>query len=60
MAHGDLTTRVEVLEEKVDVLAELPARVSSLEVQILQLRTEMRDECSAVRHEMRPAPRCGR
>lgn len=53
MARGDLTARIEVLEEKVDALAELPARVSSLEVQVLQLRTEMRDEFSVVRQEMR-------
>jgi cell division protein FtsB len=51
--RGDLTARVEVPEEKVAALEELPARVASLETQIVQLRTEMSGEFSAVRHEMR-------
>ena len=53
MANGDLVARVEVLEEKMTALEELPARVSSLETQIVQLRTEMKGEFSAVRLEMR-------
>jgi hypothetical protein len=49
----DLVVRVRVLEEKVQALEELPARVTSIEMQIVQLRTEMRDEFSAVRAEIR-------
>jgi predicted nucleic acid-binding Zn-ribbon protein len=53
MSSGDLVARVEVLEKKMTALDELPARVSSLETQIVQLRTEMKGEFSAVRQEMR-------
>jgi Skp family chaperone for outer membrane proteins len=53
MAVRNLTERVEVLEMKVGVLEELPARMSAVEAQIVQLRTEMRGEFSAVRQEMR-------
>jgi predicted nucleic acid-binding OB-fold protein len=55
----DLVRRVETLEETVDSLRDLPARTASLEVrmgavelQIVQLRGEMRDEFSAIRREM--------
>ena len=53
MSSGDLVARVEVLEKKMTALEELPARVSSLETRIVQLRTEMKGEFSAVRQEMR-------
>ena len=53
MASRDLTDRVEVLEQKVTALEELPARMSALETQIVQLRGEMKGEFSAVRQEMR-------
>jgi uncharacterized coiled-coil DUF342 family protein len=53
MASRDLTERVEVLEMHVNELQELPARMSAVEAQIVQLRGEMRDEFSAVRSEMR-------
>jgi len=46
-----LEKRVEILERTVDGLSELPARVGAVEGQILQLRTEMRDEFSATRSE---------
>jgi hypothetical protein len=52
MAVRNLTERVEVLEMKVSPLEELPVRVAAVESQIVQLRTEMRDEFSAVRQEM--------
>ena len=48
----DLTARIEVLEAKVDKLEELPGRVAALESQIVHLRTEMRDEFSAVRSDV--------
>ena len=52
MASRDLTDRVEVLEQKVTALEELPARMSALETQIVQLRGEMKGEFSAARKEM--------
>jgi hypothetical protein len=53
MAVRNLTERVEVLEMKVGSLEALPARMSAVESQIVELRTEMRAEFSAVRQEMR-------
>ena len=38
---------------RVGALEELPARMAAVESQIVQLRTEMRGEFSAVRQEMR-------
>ena len=56
---ADLVRRVEKLEETVDSLRDLPARTASLEVrmgavelQIVQLRTEMHDEFADIRAEM--------
>jgi hypothetical protein len=53
VANRNLTERVEVLEMKVGMLEELPARMAAVEAQIVQLRTEMRDGFSAVRQETR-------
>jgi hypothetical protein len=53
MGVRNVTERVEVLEMKVDGLQQLPARMSDLESQLVQLRAEMRGEFSAVRKEMR-------
>ena len=53
MASRNLTDRVEVLEMEVGTLKELPARVLAVESQIVQLRTDMRGEFSAVRSELR-------
>lgn len=53
MSPQTLTNRVEILERKVEDLTKLPDRVSALEMQVSQLRTEMRVEFSAVRVEMR-------
>ena len=47
-----LEERVESLEKSIEPLRELPGRVSALELQIVQLRTEMRQEFSAIRSEM--------
>jgi vacuolar-type H+-ATPase subunit I/STV1 len=52
MAVRNLTERVEVLEMEVGSLKELPARMSAVELQIVELRAEMRGEFSAVRQEM--------
>jgi len=53
MASRNLTDRVEVLEMDVGTLKELPVRVLAVESQIVQLRTEMQGEFSAVRGELR-------
>ncbi len=52
MPKPSLTRRVEILEEKVGALEELPTRMTSVELQIVQLRDEMRGEFSAGRREM--------
>ena len=46
-----LEKRVDILERTVGGLSELPARVEAVEGQILQLRTEMHGEFSAIRTE---------
>ena len=43
----------EILERKVLALETLPARVTAVESQLVQLREEMRGEFSATREEMR-------
>ena len=53
MAERSLTERVHILEQNVQGLETLPARMAAVEAQILQLREEMRDEFSAVRAEIR-------
>ena len=52
MPELTLTDRVTILERKVEDLASLPARVAAVELQILQLRDEMRLGFSAVRQDM--------
>ena len=52
MARESLEKRVEILEEQMRPLSELPDRVASLETQFLQFRAEMRQEFSAVRTEI--------
>ena len=52
MARPPLERRVSILEQNVEHLEQLPARIDALELQIVQLRTEMRAEFSAVRGEM--------
>ena len=47
-----------MLEKQMAEMRELPSRVTRLESQIVQLRQEMRDECSATREfraEVQPA-----
>jgi hypothetical protein len=56
MAQTSLTKRVEILEQQVETLKELPARMTAVEEQMLQLRAETRDGFSALgelRLEMR-------
>ena len=53
MADRTLPERVTILEQRVEDLASLTARVTGVELQILQLRDEMRMEFSAVRQEIR-------
>lgn len=53
MPDANLERRVAILEENMKQLEEVPARVTALESQIVQLRTELHNEFSAVRTEMR-------
>ena len=48
MAARSLTERIEILEQKVGDLRELPGRMAAVESQILQLRGEIRDGFSAI------------
>lgn len=52
MAEESLEHRVDMLEHQMQALIELPERVASIEAQILLLRTEMREEFSALRAEI--------
>ena len=53
MPEQTIAKRVETLEFQVSELSQLPARMTAVEGQILQLREEMHGEFSAVRAEMR-------
>ena len=53
MQERSVIERIQVLEQNVAALEELPARVSAVELQIVQLRDEMRVEFSATRGELR-------
>ena len=53
MTEPTRADRVAILEKKVEDLASLPARVAGVELQIVQLRDEMRLGFSAVRQEIR-------
>jgi archaellum component FlaC len=53
MPSQPIGNRVDRLEECVTELEKLPERVTRVELQIVQLRSEMRDEFSAVRQEIR-------
>ena len=52
MGEPTLADRVEVLESKVEDLEKLPARLDSLELQILQFGGEVRAEFSALRTQI--------
>ena len=52
MPSESVERKVEMLEERVNAIEQLPARIDGLESQILQLREEMRVEFFAVRREM--------
>jgi hypothetical protein len=53
MAKKSLEERVNMLERRVEILEQLPERVTALEAQIVQLRDDMRAEFSATRAEAR-------
>ena len=52
MQPRSLEQRVTMLEEQMQELRELPARVAGVELQILQLRDDVRDGFSAIRDEV--------
>jgi uncharacterized protein YPO0396 len=47
-----LSKRMDIVEQKLAGLESLPERMTALESQFLQLRTEMRAEFSAIRNEI--------
>ena len=51
MADADFERRVDILEENMEQLREVPARLATIESQIVQLRAEMHDGLSANRSE---------
>ena len=53
MQQRSVIERLEILEKKVEILERLPERVTAVELQLVQLRDEMRVEFSATRAEMR-------
>lgn len=53
MPRSPLTRRVEILEEEVESLEQLPARIETLGLQILQFREEVGVEFSATRDGLR-------
>lgn len=59
MQPRSLEQRVAILEEQMQALRELPARVAGVELQIVQLRGEMREAFSAVRSELRTEIKAG-
>ena len=53
MQQRSMIERIEILERKVEALETLPERITAVELQLVQLRDEMRGEFSATRAEMR-------
>ena len=51
MPERDLAARVENLERRIELLEALPERVRVVELLIVDLRSEMREQFSAVRRE---------
>ena len=49
MQERSIVERVEILERKVEALETLPDRMTRVELQLVQLRDEMRAEFSAMR-----------
>ena len=57
MPPETIESRADNLERRVTDLETLPDRITAIESQIVQLRTEMRGEFSAVREEIRTGDR---
>jgi hypothetical protein len=55
MSEETLAVRVENHERRLELLEALPARVSAVELQIVQLRIEMHEQFSATRQEFAAA-----
>ena len=55
MPQRPVVERVESLERTVEALEALPARVSAVELQIVQLRDEMHDGFAEIRQDVRAA-----
>ncbi|MEQ1759434.1 MAG: hypothetical protein ABL986_14020 [Vicinamibacterales bacterium] len=52
MPDRSIVERVEILEQRVELLEQLPDRVAAVESQLVQLRHEMRVGFSDIRSEM--------
>jgi hypothetical protein len=59
MSRESLEARIDRLERRVELLEQLPQRITALEVQIVQLREEMRSEFSAIRVQIQGDLRAG-
>jgi hypothetical protein len=59
MPQRSVIERIEILEKNVEPLQALPDRVAGVELQILQLRQEIRVEFSATREDLRAEIRAG-
>jgi hypothetical protein len=53
MQQRSAIERIEIVERKVEIMERLPERVTAVELQLVQLRDEMRAEFSATRAKMR-------
>jgi recombinational DNA repair ATPase RecF len=53
MPQQTLAARVENQERRLELLEALPERMGAVELQIVQLRAEMREQFSAIRQELR-------
>lgn len=53
MEPRTLEERVTILEEQMRELGDLPIRMRAVELQIVELRNEVRAEFSATRHDLR-------
>jgi hypothetical protein len=59
MQDRSIVERLEIVERKVESLETLPARVSAVELQIVQLRQDMNAGFSALRDDLRAEIRAG-
>lgn len=59
MPENTLAARVENIERRMGLLEALPERVRAVELQLTHLRTEMREQFSAIGQELREEIQAG-